>query len=269
MTLTIGEALKRTRLQAGLTQTEMAAGLVSESFYSKVERGVHQIDADLLIQILNTHHISVINFFQYLDDNSLNSKLAALQNQMTIAANQKDIKQLERLKKELERLNAPDWLWYRYKMFNAWTRRSIEDISEEDRKHARKLLMEGSVDEMSIAAFSVNIIFLDLDDSLYFLNRAYAYIKGKKMDDLLTIDNLYTSTVNYLNICVHRHADKSYAEPAIKYLKNAPTYPEFMYCFIMAEYYEAWFNDDKEKIDAIVKVLKMTGQISYIQDTLK
>lgn len=35
--MTIGEALKSVRLHAGISQTEMAAGIVSESFYSKVE----------------------------------------------------------------------------------------------------------------------------------------------------------------------------------------------------------------------------------------
>ena len=34
--MTVGEALKQMRLQAGLTQTEMTAGVVSESFYSKI-----------------------------------------------------------------------------------------------------------------------------------------------------------------------------------------------------------------------------------------
>ena len=50
--MTIGQALKSLRLHAGMTQTEMAAGIVTESFYSKVERGVHAIDANVLIQIL-------------------------------------------------------------------------------------------------------------------------------------------------------------------------------------------------------------------------
>ena len=36
--MNIGETLKSMRLHAGLTQTEMAAGIVSESYYSKVER---------------------------------------------------------------------------------------------------------------------------------------------------------------------------------------------------------------------------------------
>ena len=34
--MTIGQALKDTRKALGLTQTEMAAGIVSPSFYSKV-----------------------------------------------------------------------------------------------------------------------------------------------------------------------------------------------------------------------------------------
>ena len=51
--MTVGEALKQMRLQAGLTQTEMTAGVVSESFYSKIERGVHAVDVQVLINILS------------------------------------------------------------------------------------------------------------------------------------------------------------------------------------------------------------------------
>lgn len=43
--MTIGELLKQTRQSLGLTQTEMAADIVSTSYYSKVERNIHQISA--------------------------------------------------------------------------------------------------------------------------------------------------------------------------------------------------------------------------------
>lgn len=66
--MTIGEALKALRLKNGLTQTEMAAGLTTESFYSKVERGVHKIDAELLIKILVAHHFDVGKFFEKIAD---------------------------------------------------------------------------------------------------------------------------------------------------------------------------------------------------------
>lgn len=66
--MTIGEALKTLRLKNGLTQTEMAAGLTTESFYSKVERGVHKIDAELLVKILVAHDFDVEEFFKNIAD---------------------------------------------------------------------------------------------------------------------------------------------------------------------------------------------------------
>ena len=69
--MTVGEALKQIRLQAGLTQTQMTAGVVSESFYSKVERGVHAIDVQTLINILSAHHMDVVHFFSLLNYQNL------------------------------------------------------------------------------------------------------------------------------------------------------------------------------------------------------
>lgn len=60
--MTIGKALKQLRLHAGLTQDQMAAGIISESYYSKVERDIHNIDAKLLIDILRVHGFDVISF---------------------------------------------------------------------------------------------------------------------------------------------------------------------------------------------------------------
>ena len=69
--MTIGQALKDTRKALGLTQTEMAAGIVSPSFYSKVERGVHDIGADELLAILNANNINYTEFFGHLKSNNL------------------------------------------------------------------------------------------------------------------------------------------------------------------------------------------------------
>ena len=47
--MTIGEALKKERKDLGLTQTEMAGNILTKSYYSKVERGQHEIKAIDLI----------------------------------------------------------------------------------------------------------------------------------------------------------------------------------------------------------------------------
>lgn len=66
--MTIGEALLNLRKQLGLTQTEMAANVVSTSFYSKVERNIHDIGTNDLLQILNKHQINATYFFENLND---------------------------------------------------------------------------------------------------------------------------------------------------------------------------------------------------------
>lgn len=59
---TIGRQLRKFRMLLGLSQTEMATGIVTDSFYSKVERDISGISIDKLIEILNIHHISFLTF---------------------------------------------------------------------------------------------------------------------------------------------------------------------------------------------------------------
>ena len=73
----IGKSLRETRLAAGLTQTEMAAGVASESFYSKVERGIHKIDADTLVKLLKARKINPVGFFKQAIDIAGNEKNTA------------------------------------------------------------------------------------------------------------------------------------------------------------------------------------------------
>lgn len=98
----IGKTLKQYRLHAGLTQSQMTAGLVTESFYSKVERGVHSINADTLIDILIAHHFDVIEFFTRL---GYQDKIAdpnyPLQVQISFAQNRKDIKALDKIAEKI------------------------------------------------------------------------------------------------------------------------------------------------------------------------
>lgn len=101
--MTVGEALKQIRLQAGLTQTQMTAGVVSESFYSKVERGVHAIDVQTLVNILSAHHMDVVHFFSLLNyQKSETEPNFELINEISFAQNKKDIKRLNKIKKKIE-----------------------------------------------------------------------------------------------------------------------------------------------------------------------
>lgn len=64
MIRSIGENLKKERKVKGLSQSKFVEGIISESFYSKVEREVNEISAKDLISILQKNKISIVDFFQ-------------------------------------------------------------------------------------------------------------------------------------------------------------------------------------------------------------
>lgn len=69
--MTIGQQLKKFRLLLGLSQADMAAEIVTASFYSKVERDQSEIIIDKLVEILNAHNISLNEFFEAFDKENL------------------------------------------------------------------------------------------------------------------------------------------------------------------------------------------------------
>ncbi|WP_158304584.1 helix-turn-helix domain-containing protein [Lactobacillus helveticus] len=50
-----------------LTQKEMCAGVVTESFYSRVENRKSEINIDDLLAILKKNHVSIRDFFGVFD----------------------------------------------------------------------------------------------------------------------------------------------------------------------------------------------------------
>ena len=103
--MTIGEALKQTRLRAGLTQKEMAAGIITPSAYSKIERGVHSVDAEVLIRILSEHHFDVTGFFAQLNfQTSKEEPNFELLNQISFAQNKKDLEALDKISAQVKKM---------------------------------------------------------------------------------------------------------------------------------------------------------------------
>lgn len=59
-----GTRLKNTRMFLGLTQKEFSAGIVTESFYSRVESNQSNISMMKLIELLNYHQVPLYDFFE-------------------------------------------------------------------------------------------------------------------------------------------------------------------------------------------------------------
>ena len=100
--MTIGEALKKERKDLGLTQTEMAGDILTKSYYSKVERGQHEIKAVDLIEILRLHDIDISSFFSQIETNQkINNEEYIYK--LHRAYYHKNLEQLSELQKQLKK----------------------------------------------------------------------------------------------------------------------------------------------------------------------
>lgn len=72
--MNIGQRLKQWRILLGFSQEEFAEGIMSESYYSKIERGKGSIGTMQLIALLNKNKISLRDFFDEESNSNENFK---------------------------------------------------------------------------------------------------------------------------------------------------------------------------------------------------
>lgn len=268
--MTIGEALKSIRLNAGLTQTQMAADVVSESFYSKIERGVSEVDANVLIQILDAHHFDVVSFFSRISNQPSRNNGFNYAAKIGFAQNQKDLKTLVKIKKELEAKNdgkIPDVLQNRLELAVAWVKHSNAEVSPEVKARINKMLKNENWDRVSYHYLSQAVILMDIKQAYHWVQSAFHAFKKHPAYDTFTLQFVGLIAINFLNCCSHENGQQ-YAQVAIDFLRSLPKDYVLGLPNILATYYEALFNRDRKTLNSCLQVLKKSGYLSVVEDTL-
>ncbi len=255
------------RLHAGMNQTQMAAGIVTESFYSKVERGVHAIDADVLIQILTAHHFDVTTFFAQITNQQSTEPYFDLAGKITYAQNNKDLQTLDKIEQTIEnRGEVPLWLKVRLELAYAWVLRSNDRISPEMKKRIKGLIVNENWDRTSYHFLSQAVIFLDIDDAKRLVESAYVAYRKHPAIDTFTLQFVALIAVNYLNCCYHQHVDISYADSSLEFLHDLPAEPAIGLNKLLGLFYAALFNYNKGKAKELEAIIKNCGYAAVIDD---
>ncbi|MCS8611033.1 Rgg/GadR/MutR family transcriptional regulator [Lactobacillus helveticus] len=100
----IGSLLKEYRLKQNKSQRKFIGSIVTQSYYSKVEKNISQITADNLIGLLQYNNISVQEFFNSFSQKSDNSyrQTKELENMMIEAYYTNNIEQMHNIKKIIQ-----------------------------------------------------------------------------------------------------------------------------------------------------------------------
>lgn len=263
----IGSKLKRLRHELGLTQTEMAAGVISVSFYSKVERGFHDIGAEELIEILRKHNISFQEFFsEETKENANKKKVNLLMNQLVKAANEDNDSEIDKIINEFENISPQttfiESLILQAKIIsNTHDKHSLESLSTEDKKKIKQLVFQKDTDEndyLRIVLISNVIQIYNIDEATFLINSIIRRYHNVTEVEKKVVVALSVLMINYIDLCFQRNKS-NLCQVAINYIKKLPNIIELTFSKILGKYYEDIIHNNEEEASKIKEVLIIAG----------
>lgn len=263
----IGEALKKKRKELGLTQTEMVGNVLTKSYYSKIERGIHEINAVDLMKILNLHDISVSNFFEEIKQSESNNnlKIRNYLRQLHEAYYHKNLRKIIQLKYALRNeKNKSDEildLEANAELIEANFTGNLKLISEDDVKRIKNRIFKTenwTEDELRLLAIAMPIF--NIDELNFIISSIFDRYKNINELSNSLREKISAIAVNFLEYSYRcQNGKNKYTEKAIKVLDTLDEEPKNCFAKIMEQYYKNLFDDNKEKAQNIINFLYQNG----------
>ena len=263
----IGSKLKKLRHDLGLTQKEMAADVISVSFYSKVERGFHDIGAEELIQILEKHSVSFQEFFSETENgNSNDNKINYLRNQLVKAANEDNDVEIVNITDQLMQIepqtSLTESLILQAKVIsNTHNDDSLKKLTRAEKKEIKQILFQKDIDDNGY----LRVVLLSNIMELYTIDEATFLVKSiiRRYQNVSNIEKkvlvaLSVLVINYIDLCIQDNKSSLCIEP-LNFLKQLPNTIELAFTKMLGKYYEDVINDNQEEANQIKKVLINSG----------
>jgi len=267
--VTIGEALKQIRHELYLTQEQMCAGVVTRSFYAKVESGRNRISADKLTEILFEHDIDITYFYQLLRNTySSQSKLKEndLNQKMNQAFNSGKIELIEQNYHKILLQSNSSILKLRAMI-------SVANLKDElnliDPKVKEKLFVE--FDEGAnwmtrpdlLRLFTDTMPLWDLSDLSFFIGRLLAKVQKEHNIPELLQERYLRVFENYLAVYYKKNNPIKTIDVNVQktfdYILNLEPTVHFLLYKIAAVYLQNLFLGNKEEAQKIKDEMKKYG----------
>ena len=273
----IGNKLKKLRQELGLTQTEMAAGVISVSFYSKVERGLNDIGVNDFLDILQKHDISPQKFFEDFKTNKDNRKqVLVLMNKFIKAAYGDNDLELKKIIKALE-LIKPKTAFIKFSLLQAnliektHNTNAINHLDKVQKNKIKKVIFQKDTDENEYHRIILlaNIIQIySFDEASFLINNIInRYQKVDKLDKNIMVA-LSVLMINYTDLC---YKEKKYnlCSLPLQYVEKLPNDIELAFTKILGKYYYYLINDNKIETKNIREVLIQAGYNANVKKMVR
>ncbi len=273
--MTIGEALKQTRKSMKLSQTEMAGDVLSTSYYSKIERGLNDIQTQDLIDLLKQHGLQASIFLERIEnedsENDLAHKNLIWQKQLEDAYYHQQIERLEDLKIEIGKYKNQSqniFNLYALVVFSiASLKKQIDQISENIKRQVRQIVFDSDEwSESTLQIFAMTMMIYAPEDMDFLINsifRTYRHNVSNLSGQLQEI--MSAIAINYLaNVYVQRR--KIDLNLIYDFISKLPEIPRNAFAKIVSNYYHYCFDGKNEEVDQIIEFMKSNGMSHLIKN---
>ena len=248
--MTIGNLLKKYRLNKEKTQREWIGNIVSPSYYSKVEKEIHRISAEDLISLLNYNSVSLIDFFSELN-NSKQKGYNQEQELMDVICDayyrnaKNELVKLKEIVKESDLPNKEDDLLY----LDAYIANvNNEDLNDKEKQALKdKIFSRPNFDKSTLVLYCNFMMFYDVESNVIISRGIIKQFQGS--NDVKILEMILTVIGNLLIQCIE---EKKYDETKflIKAANQISTKPELFFyknAIVLLENMIMYHYDAKDK----------------------
>lgn len=270
--MTIGELLKKYRIEHEKTQKEWVGNIVSPSFYAKVEKNLSRISAEDLLGILRNNQVSIVSFVNSLDsrEESVKNQESEVDKLITEAyyqGSKSDLEKISHLIKDSDLPDKDEQLMF-ITAYIALLNDDLKSLDEQIKsKLKNKIFSIVNFNETNAELYSNFMELYDLDSNLLITKRILQQFKGTNDVELQSL--ILAMISNLLFICVEnkrydgleffiKNANEIIVTPELFFYKNVLVFVEDL-----IDYHVRHDKASLEKCKLIIENIKLTGITSY------
>ena len=248
----------------------MCAGIITRSFYAKVEANQHEITANKLAQILFTHEIDISWFYKLIRDDYISEQQKTaekLEQLMDSAVSKNDLVKLEDCCSKIMQLSDHEILKLRSIITLAYFRKELNEVSSTTKENIYTEFDEGKhwITRPNLIRLLANTMPLWPQENLDFLiGRLLTYLKKEPKISELTLERYLRLLSNYLATCYDKNkqgllSKTNHVNEIVEYIINLPPNFHLMIYKIDAKFSYALINNQTHVLEKIKNDLTYYG----------
>ena len=250
----IGTLLRNKRKMLGLTQDQFIHGIISKSFYSKVERGLNEISANDLLALLAANNINLNDFVNNTDSSS---KCNRLKVEILVAFNQKNRHKVQELNKKIQVSNCDQTIKLSSLLINAILNNELDKISLSTRNEIKRKFFNVEKwwnNVYTLQLFCNSMLIFNFDELTFYMEQL------SKQKDISTISFdaqrlIGSICINYFHNCYKNHQTDD-AKCGYQIIENLAKLPDLTIYRIIKNYYQALFTGNLKEANEIIEFFK-------------